>query len=95
MNLPKNVVILGKKYAINEQDRVISGENKILWGEMRYSRMEIAVSTKKPCPDPRHTLIHEIIHGCCDEGGIELDEPNITRLASILSDTLMRNGLLK
>lgn len=95
MNLPENVVILGKKYSIVEQDRVISNENKIVWGEIRYSRMEIAISTKKPCPDPRHTLIHEIIHGCCDEGEIELDESNITRLASILSDTLMRNGLLK
>ena len=95
MKLPKSVTILGKKYKISEQDRVLSDDSRVLWGEIRYSKMEIAISTKTPCPDPLHTLIHEIVHGCCDDGGIELDEKNVTRLASILSDTLTRNGLIK
>ena len=48
MKLPKKIVILGNTYQVIECDRVTS-EDRVLWGEIRYSKMEIAISTKKPC----------------------------------------------
>ena len=95
MKLPEEINIVGNVYRVVGMDTVISSENHTLFGEISYTDREIRIKTKKPCPDFRTTLIHEIIHGCCTEGGIELNEDNVTRFANILTDTLVRNGLMK
>ena len=95
MTLPEKINILSNIYKVVLQDEVISNEQTILFGEIAYRDREIRIKSKEPCPDPRTTLIHEIIHGCCTEGGIELDENNVNRLANILTDTLIRNELIK
>lgn len=93
-NLPKTINIMGHTYKVTQCEIVTNENSKVLWGEISYTRQEIRVTTKKPCPDPMSTLIHEIVHGCCDDGGIELDEANVERLANILTDTLIRNGII-
>lgn len=94
-NLPDTVNILGHVYKVIPCDTVINDENTtVLWGQIANNRQEIKVTIKEPCPDPMSILIHEIIHGCCDEGGIELAESDVKRLASILTDTLIRNGII-
>ena len=91
----EKINILSNIYKVVLLDEVVSSDQTILFGEISYRDREIRIKVKEPCPDPLITLIHEIIHGCCNEGGIDLDESNVNRLGNILTDTLIRNGLIE
>ena len=95
MTLPKEVDIFGTPYRVVECDKVVNENAEIMWGEIRYSLCEIAIAARPPCPPPIKTLLHELIHGVCDELEIELDEKNTKRLTARLTDTLIRNNLVK
>ena len=96
MKIPKTINICGTVFIIRELDATIKvGITKESWGYIDYQESFINIYSKLEEQKKFKVLIHEIIHGCCEAANIDITEKENDTLANILSDTLIRNNLLK
>jgi len=108
---PAEILIMGIPYEIRYVDTPeeadIDGHYKLL-GQIDYMTRTIRVYDKNPEKKktdgfPFYVLMHEILHGIGDAAGIDVLNTKISKnaektvdlLANVLSDTLIRNDMLK
>jgi hypothetical protein len=85
------VWVNGVPYQVVEEDRPRNENGGILYGETRYSKLQLAVDPGNPAHRVRETMLHESLHAVDDEYGLGLDEAIVDRLARALYATLRAN----
>ena len=106
---PKTVNVMGINYSVTYcRDMVEAdiGKSQAVWGQVEYQtrtiRIFVGKGERKVQPaDVHRNLVHEMIHAvvegnqliadCLKEGSV--NEPFTDQLATVLSDTLVRNGM--
>ena len=106
MKRPAQVIILGLPYTIAYVDNpaeVDIHQRKSLWGQIDYWTRTIRIYDKNLRPEILWQVIwHEIIHGIVGELHLEWpkesehekEDADVDRLATAISDILIRNGWL-
>jgi Zn-dependent peptidase ImmA (M78 family) len=96
MRFPEKINIVGYIYNIcicRDMADIPDIEERKSFGSIDYLKRVIYIY-EEASSSMLNTLIHEIVHGCCDSGGLNLKENEIERFANILTDTLLRNKLI-
>ena len=98
LKLPKKVIIYGIEYKIRYFDKIDNVDvdaERMLFGQVIYGSREIRIyKGKRKKPDIITTIIHEILHAITADTKVSLSERNITQLALMLTDTLIRNKFI-
>jgi len=98
MKLPKSINILSQIYEVESVPDVIIDENRnMLYGRCLFEESRILIYNYNSTQAFK-TLLHEIIHAICRDLNLydaEHNEKFIDTLATGLTDTLIRNDLIK
>ena len=98
MKLPKSINILSQVYEVESVSDVIIDENRnMLYGRCLVEESRILIYNYN-YTEAFKTLLHEIIHAICRDLNLydaEHNEKFIDTLATGLTDTLIRNDLIK
>lgn len=90
--IPKTVKIAGITYKIKEVEDLSEQTDNI--GQIFYNRGLIQLDSKLNRDRKEQVFIHEVLHGCFHEAGIEdQDEDVINRVGIVLYQVLKENNL--
>jgi len=99
MQIPKSINILSSIYQIQiEPEEFINGNGSVCRGNINFHKRLIQIADDTDKSNMIKTLFHEVAHAICSELQLyegEQDEAFIERFAVGLSDTLIRNKLIK
>jgi hypothetical protein len=94
MRIPNKIQIGPYIYSVELADDLHDrSTGQSLWGRIDSTEQKITLHANGTPERMGETLLHELIHGCADQAGIELEESIVTGLSISLYDTLVRNGL--
>jgi hypothetical protein len=85
------VWVNGVPYQVVEEDKPRNEEGRILYGETRYGKLQLAIDPGNPLHRVRETVLHETMHAVDDEYGLGLEEAIVDRLSRALYATLRAN----
>lgn len=82
-----------KNYEIHKLTEVFDDKHQELYGEIKYDKEEIRISTKFSDNLQRQALIHEIVHAIADKYQLEMnkDERTVDLLAAGIYELILDN----
>jgi Zn-dependent peptidase ImmA (M78 family) len=90
--IPKEVKVAGISYSVEEIDKL--KERYDLLGQILYQRGLIQIDSELPKDRKEQVFVHELLHACFYEAGIEEhDEDMINRVGIVLYQALKDNNL--
>lgn len=91
MQLPETVQVGPFRYDVLVVDDFIVQHN--LMGQQLQHKLVLRVATGMAQTQLTQTLLHELIHAASEAYNINLEEEQVNQLATVLLDTIQRNGL--
>lgn len=83
MVIPKEVKVLYKEYAVEEQSN-LHNENGDLYGQIQYLEEKIILNADASAGQKKSILVHELLHALDEMYNIELEEKQVEKLGNAL-----------
>ena len=93
MKLPKTIEIDKYTYKIKKVKRLYNKKGHRLFGACSYKDQTIRIAQGQSKDEERDTLLHEIIHVASHVEGINLQEHQVEKLSSRLTQIFKHNKI--
>jgi len=96
VHIPKHVVIGGMTYQVESVPTLAGEDGRMLFGQCVNSQNLIQIHGGIAPDAQEHTFFHELLHAIVNVYELKNDteELVVTRFATVLYDTLKRNGII-